>query len=264
MISEPKLGRRIAGGDQAEVFECGQTVCKLYRPHIPEQLAKHMAFREEAALKIVEAFDDVPAPRAPSVRQARGRWGVIMDRIEGQSFACSLRDHPEAKPEYMKAMARLHVAIHQHQAPGLPACKAWLGDEIQKAGIKLGAALPMQALLNRLAEMPDSDWLCHGDFHPSNVMGTPRRASAIDWPHATRGEPAVDVCQSWLLMQRGNPELASDYVEAYVAYANEGGRRLVRNDILRWSPVVACARLADNVPDEVDKLKAIAVEGLAQ
>jgi hypothetical protein len=75
-----------------------------------------------------------------------------------------------------------------------------------------------------------------------------------------RGHPAGDVCQSWLLMQRPPGEQdAMDYVDAY---ANESGS--TRNDILRWRPIVAGARLADNVPDEVARLKEIVTEGLSQ
>jgi hypothetical protein len=67
MTSE--LGRPIGcGGDQAEVFEYGQDVCKLYRDHIDKQLAKRMAVQEADALKLVEGFDDVPAPRVLGVR----------------------------------------------------------------------------------------------------------------------------------------------------------------------------------------------------
>jgi aminoglycoside phosphotransferase (APT) family kinase protein len=90
-------------------------------------------------------------------------------------------------------------------------------------------------------------------------MGKPGNAWIIDWTHATLGDPAVDVCQSWLLIQRSDKELAADYVETY---ARESGREL--NDILRWRPVVAGARLADNVPGEVNRLKAIVFEGLSQ
>ena len=52
-------------------------------------------------------------------------------------------------------------------------------------------------------------------------MGKPGKAWIIDWTHATQGDPAVDVCQSWLLMQRSDKELAAAYVEAY---AKESGR----------------------------------------
>lgn len=108
--------------------------------------------------------------------------------------------------------------------------------------------------------MPDSDRLCHGDFHPFNVMGKLGNAWIVDWPHAMRGDPAVDVCQSWLLMQRPPGEQdAMAYVEAY---AIESGLR--PNNILHWRAIVAGARLADDVPSEEEMLRKIVAEGLSQ
>ena len=74
MNSEPELGSRISGGDQAELFGFGKDVYKLYGSHVRPRDAKHMAIREARVLKIVEDFDDVPAPRVLGVRQIEGRW----------------------------------------------------------------------------------------------------------------------------------------------------------------------------------------------
>jgi hypothetical protein len=102
------------------------------------------------------------------VRRIGRRWGVTLNRIEGQTFAGTLRD-----PNYMRDFVCLQVAIHRHRAAELPDLKDWLGAEIQKAGIKLGASLPLQGILDRLAEMPESDRLCHGDFSRRTSWGSP-------------------------------------------------------------------------------------------
>jgi aminoglycoside phosphotransferase (APT) family kinase protein len=249
----PQLGPSIGGGDQAEVFEYGRDVCKLYSAHIPEPQSRDMAHREAAALRIVEDFDDVPAPKMRGVRQIGGRWGVIMSRIEGPTFSGALGD-----PACIREMAGLQAAIHRHHAATpLPDLKLWIAQGLRSAGHKLGNALPLQRLLELLADIPDSDALCHFDFQPSNVMGRPGAASVIDWTHAARGEPAIDVCQSWLLMGRSDPGLAKSYVEAY---ARQSGR--APNDILRWRSIVAGARLSGTVPDEVERLRRIVLDGL--
>jgi aminoglycoside phosphotransferase (APT) family kinase protein len=259
MTSEPELGSRIADGDQAELFEFGKDVCKLYKSHIRTHDAKRMAVREGRALKIVAAFNDVPAPQVFGVRQFEGRWGVRMTRLGGQNFKRLLRDGRDPRP-YMAEMARLHVAIHGHRTLRLATLKGWLEVEIREAGRKRGAAFPTQDVLDRLEAMPDSNQLCHGDFHFSNVMGALGNASIIDWPSAKRGHPAADVCQSWLLMQRPPGEHEA---MAYVrAYASESG--LTVKDVLDWRAIVAGARLADNVPDEVVRLTQIVAEGLSQ
>jgi Ser/Thr protein kinase RdoA (MazF antagonist) len=257
MTSEPEFNRPVSGGHQAQVFKYGQDALKLYQSHVP----KCLAFQEAAALAIVEALD-VPAPRLRGeVRQFAdesgvARWGVIMSWVEGPTFAKTLceRSAVTPAPDHLEAMACLHLSVHTHRAAQLPALKTQLGDNIRKA-TKLGKLNDMQEqdLLDRLAKMPESDWLCHGDFQPSNVIGRPGNAWIVDWPDATRGEPAVDVCQSYLLMQRSDPQLAFAYVEAY---ANESG--LVPDEILAaWLAIVAGARLADDVPNEVKTLRAM-------
>ncbi len=37
-----------------------------------------------------------------------------------------------------------------------------------------------------LNALPDGDFLCHGDFHPDNVMMTSGDPVLIDWPGAKR------------------------------------------------------------------------------
>jgi aminoglycoside phosphotransferase (APT) family kinase protein len=107
-------------------------------------------------------------------------------------------------------------------------------------------------LLDNLTALPDGDRLCHGDFHPWNILGWPSRLSVIDWMAASRGNSAADVCRSYVLMRSIAPEMASSYVDAY---AQLSGERL--GDIFQWLSVVAAARLAEGVPDEVDDLMAM-------
>ncbi len=51
------LGRLLGSGKEAEVYECGEWVVKLYRATAP----KRSAFREAAILAAIEAFE-LPAP----------------------------------------------------------------------------------------------------------------------------------------------------------------------------------------------------------
>jgi aminoglycoside phosphotransferase (APT) family kinase protein len=260
MISEPDWERPVGGGHQGRLFECGPDVGKVYCWWIGARRARSMAAREARALRTVEPFDDVPAPRLLGFRRFGPGWGLVMTRIQGRDFGSIMHDQPAAKPECIRQMARLHVAVHRHPAPRLPSLRAWLTREIRKAG-EADAAFPTGALLQRLAEMPEGDRLCHGDFHFSNVMGELGNASIIDWPSAMRGHPAADVCQSWLLMRRPPGERdAKAYIEAYAA---ESGSSV--KDILDWRTIVAGARLADDLPsEEVARLKEIVAEGLSQ
>jgi hypothetical protein len=68
------MGRLVAIGQRAEVFEWGSRVVKLYRP----AAAKNTAFREAAIHAAVEALG-LPVPTVWSVQQIDRRWGIVFD-----------------------------------------------------------------------------------------------------------------------------------------------------------------------------------------
>jgi predicted Ser/Thr protein kinase len=104
------LGRLLGSGKEAEAFEYGPLVAKLYRAHAP----KRSAFREAAILALVEQLG-LPAPRVWGVRQIEDRWGVLMDLASGPSFAEAVASDASLTPDYLRAMALLHLRIRQVQ-----------------------------------------------------------------------------------------------------------------------------------------------------
>ena len=174
-----------------------------------------------------------------------------MTRAEGPSFADVMRAQPERVPDYLKAMARLHSRVHGHPGTELGSLKARLASNIRRA-TKLGEAR-QDVLLEQLGSMPEGDRLCHGDFHPLNILGPPGGEIIVDWPDATQGDPAADVCRSFVLIRPVAPEVAAAYVEAYAGVGGETQER-----VYRWLPFVAAARLAEGVPDEEEGLMEMA------
>ena len=51
-----------------------------------------------------------------------------------------------------------------------------------------------------LNALPDGDFLCHGDFHPDNVMMTPGDPVLIDWPGAKKEIPAADSARTLVVL----------------------------------------------------------------
>jgi aminoglycoside phosphotransferase (APT) family kinase protein len=48
-------------------------------------------------------------------------------------------------------------------------------------------------ILASLGELPNGNVICHGDFHPKNVLITTEGPVIIDWADATLGHPLADV-----------------------------------------------------------------------
>ena len=72
------MGRLLAAGQRAEVFEWGSRVVKLCR----STGSKQVIFREAAINAAVEALG-LPVPAVWSVQQIDGRWGIVFDRVSG-------------------------------------------------------------------------------------------------------------------------------------------------------------------------------------
>ena len=236
------LGQLLGSGKVAEVYEFGDLVAKLYR----SPASKGSAFREAAALALAQSLE-LPVPSVEAVHQIGDRWGVIMDRAEEAAFAEADQRDPHRVTAYLAEMVKLHMRVHSHAGGRLGSMKARLRTNIL-AATNLGEAR-RQSLLDQLAALTDGDRLCHGDFHPRNIMGPPGQAILVDWLDACCGEPAADVCRSYVLMHRHVAAFASAYVDRYSEASGESRER-----ILQWLPFVAAARLAEDVPDEVDGL----------
>jgi hypothetical protein len=194
----------------------------------------------------VEALG-LPVPRLWSVQEIEGRWGLVLDRVRQGPFGEHMLDNASDMPRYLECMARLHMRIHAHEAihfaglnVGLAAniARTWHLDERRKRG-----------LLRGLADLPDAGQLCHGDFHPMNILGEISRPVIIDWLDARRGDPAADVCRSYLLLRLHAAEIAPAYLDAYCGISG-----MARERILNWLPFVAAAKLAEDVPRELGGL----------
>jgi len=239
---EEMLGRLLATGNTAQIFECGSRVIKVYK----SSAAKRAAFLEAARSAAVEALG-LPVPRVWGVHEVGGRWGLSFDRVTQKSFAEQMLGNWNDVPQYLRCMARLHMRIHSHQAIQFAGLKVTLAANI--------AATPLldlprkQELLDAIGDMPDGDRLCHGDFHPENILGDMSEPMIIDWLDARRGDPAADVCRSYVLLKLHADEIAIAYLDAYCRLSNTD-----RDAVLRWLPYVSAAKLAEGVPDESDGL----------
>jgi len=236
-------GRLLATGNVAEVFEWGHRVLKLYK----SPAAKQVAFREAAIHAAVEALW-LPVPSVWGVEQVDGRWGVLFDRVPEKSFAERMRRNPDRIPSYLDRMARLHVEMHKHVVVLFAGLKLRVASRITETGHL--DEVRKEGLLEGLAAMPDGDRLCHGDFHPLNILGDIDHPVVIDWPDACRGDPAADLCRSYVLLALHAKELAAPYLDAYCRLGD-----ISREAALAWLPYVAAAKLAENVPGEMDGLR---------
>jgi Ser/Thr protein kinase RdoA (MazF antagonist) len=161
------LGARIAEGRTAEVYAWDEgTVVKLYRDWTPRRWID-----EELQIARVVHAAGVAAPAPGEIVEINGRAGLVYERLDGPSML----EHMQKRwfltvHQFAKQMAGLHVAMHRCQAPDLPRFRDRLAHNIGHAP-DLPDAL-RAAVLRQLESLPDGDSLCHGDFHPGNILMT--------------------------------------------------------------------------------------------
>lgn len=157
---------RIGGGREAEVFAWGDgRVLRLAHDASRAAAVEREALALEAAHR---AGASVPAVYERLT--VDGRPGVVMDRVDGDDLLAWLGRRPWTVWSTGKTLGRQHVALHRVVAPeGLPP----LPEELRRRlSSELVPADVRRLALDRLEQLPDGERLCHGDFHPANVLRT--------------------------------------------------------------------------------------------
>jgi Ser/Thr protein kinase RdoA (MazF antagonist) len=264
MATHTTPGQRtlIGRGRTAEIYAWDQgRALKLYYSGWPADAVNH-----EAEISQVVAATGVTAPAVDGVLEVDGRHGVLFERLVGPSLLEQVAGHPWTLPRAVRVFTDLHLAVHTHTvADGpLPSQRTRLVRQIEEAPAITEEA--RRAALQRLAQLPDGEALCHGDYHPDNVLVTPRGPIIIDWVSATRGHPLADVAQTDLLLRIGEPPETRSRVErGLLAVARGYVRRTYLRRYLRLRPArqaeftawrfpISVARLAEEIPGEREQL----------
>ena len=259
------LNKPIALGRTAEVYDWQEgAILKLYHEWCPS----HWAENEAKVARVVVAAG-IPTPAAIDIVEVNGRRGVIYKRVTGISMLQDMNARPWMGFRHARSLAELHVKINGLSVPGLRAYKDNLAAVIRRAP-HLGDDL-RASMLDLLPALPNGDRLCHGDFHPGNVMLTGEGPVVIDWMTACTGSPWADFTRTSLLMLIG-AQAAPDQVHPlvrlviklfYRIYARRYLELLPdpQNERNTWIPVIAAARLDERIKPETQALVEMAKRG---
>jgi len=258
----------IAIGFTAEVYawKDGQ-VLKLFNQGKSERTVE-----KEARLARIVYSSGLPVPAVGEVVKIGERFGLEYERVIGTSMLQLFLSKPWRVDFYARMLAELQADMHTRSLPEMPSLRDNLLRKIKNAGL-LSESL-RQAALTALDNLPEGDKLCHGDFHPGNILLTRRGPVIIDWIDASRGSPILDVARSTLLFGGGPlpPGIPARWLvkllrDRFYRIYLKRYFQLNPNDsqqLLHWIPVVAAARLDENVHFDEPRLLAIAQSLLVQ
>ncbi|SHG78999.1 aminoglycoside phosphotransferase family protein [Ornithinibacillus halophilus] len=202
-----KLGKKIAEGASAEVFEWedDEKIIKIARPTIDKKY-----FQTEFANTVKMWNLGLPVPQAYEMLEYDNRPCIVFERIHGNTLRDrffkrllpQLASHPE-KIDWNDALfsARLLANIHTLTHQELPTNqRTFLKNQIQS--VNYLSKEEESAVLELLNDLPLKERICHGDANPNNILFTHEgEPILIDWLNASLGNPEADIAEFIIMIR---------------------------------------------------------------
>jgi aminoglycoside phosphotransferase (APT) family kinase protein len=260
MVMETIIGE----GNTAQVIVLNEhTVAKQFHEHVSDSAIEQEYIKSKT---VMDCGISVPAVFKREL--INGRNALLYEKINGSPLTKKMADQPWNTRRLIYQMAELQVSVHNKEMPNLPLQNEVLQQKIEKA--EELTSEEKKIITNHLLDLPEEHSLCHGDFHPDNILLTKSGPVIIDWADATQGNRLADLARTLIiLMYGGLPEnmkllrnktmlylrkrIADQYLKSYkrISYFSN-------KSIEEWMLPVAAARLSENLPNyEKEKLVSI-------
>lgn len=225
------LDRVIAVRNNKTIYRDGDACIKVFDSSYSKadvlNEALNQARIEETGLNI---------PRIREVTMVDGKWAIVSDYIKGKTLSQLMKEDPDNKSKYIEMLVDLQLEVQSKTCPLLNKLKDKMNRKICLSELD---ATTRYDLHTRLEGMPKHTKVCHGDFHPSNIIisddGT---AYILDWSHATQGNASADAARTYLLFWlAGDIEGAKEYLDLFCKKSDTA-----KQYVQKWMPIVAASQ----------------------
>lgn len=258
---------KVNGGFCAEIFDAGDG--KLLKLGNSDWDRAQMLQEYETTKTVGEL--GIAAPAVYGFVEAEGRYGFLMEKLEDRTMLHRIDKSLGRAFALAKQLARLHFDIHKAPMCELP------GQEdvfVRAIGTRKTLTKSEQTDLIRVVRaLPKGKMaICHGDFHPLNILYQGNRPAIIDWGFAYTGDPRGDVAGTYMITKLMATKVAAKtrvehfmfrvFTPVFAELYLKEYRRLSgysRREILAWLPVRAATYLDHDLPErQNDKLHRLA------
>ncbi|MWC27653.1 phosphotransferase family protein [Paenibacillus sp. MMS18-CY102] len=243
-----KYGEIIGQGNTATVYEWEEgRALKLFFQGYPQH-AVETEFLNAVAINELN-FDK---PKAYEMINCEDRVGIVYDRVEGEPLLGWLFRTGDIQgcAEYM---AGLHTAIVQNSVSNVMNYKHFLKYHIENA--QSASPMERERALEMLDQLKDGDTLCHGDFHPGNIMLSGGHTAVIDFMNVCHGDYLYDVARTVYLVEYTPVPAETEDREAFLRLKKSLADHYLiamnttREMISEYLSVIRTARMGEN-PNE--------------
>jgi uncharacterized protein (TIGR02172 family) len=193
---ELKTLRKIATGGQAEIFdlEDGKVLRLMFR-----QADKILIDYEFKSLQKVKQHGLI-VPEVFEIVSIDNRPGLIMEKIDGMTMTRMIQINPLLLPKKARELGEIHNKLNKIVAPeGLMELKSRIKTFVERS--QFIDSEEKTFVYDILDQLPSGDKLCHGDFHPGNIIVKGNKDYIIDWCGVTSADPIADLAETYLILR---------------------------------------------------------------
>lgn len=249
-------GKLIGQGGTAEVFQWGDKhIIKLYRKGIPTNLIENEFKNSRVVFQ-----NRVSTPYAEKIVEVEDRKGIVYEFVDGITMTKFMMKKPWYLSKVAVRLAELQYEFHKCSVTGIASTKTRLADRIKYVDVLDDEK--KNFILKYLDGLEDGNSLCHGDFHPDNILISGEKEIIIDWMDATYGSPLADVARTCIVISTGalpnntslilgkiiklvQGKLYSEYIKKYIKISG-----VKMEEVEKWYLPVAAARLIEGISKE--------------
>jgi len=231
----------IGQGATTTIYRDGNTAVKLY-VDAPVDEADNEATRQQFAYNA-----GLPVPAVYGTRKLKDNSIALdMEYIAGRPLVQPGMDR-DKRNQAIQVLVNLQCEVHKVHASSLPKLTDRLAWRIKTVEY---LDEPQKGDLLSFLHIMDGDFdnLCHGDFHPHNILYDGSKHWIVDWVDAAAGNPLADACRTYLIFKQYMSRSAGIYLRTFCKESKSK-----QDDVLKWLPIIAASRLKENM-DEKSRL----------
>lgn len=187
-----KIGELIGIGNTARVYQWGKTeIIKIFYD-------QSSAMNEANNAEIINNLQ-LRSPNYSGLVEFEGKIGIVYEKIDGPTMLWHIEPTEQSISYNAKLMANLQYEIHHVENKLVPNLKLEITNKINNS---LEISSPeKQIILDLLNSLPDGNRICHYDFHPDNIIISPKGPIIIDWLNLLVGNQEADVTRTSMMIQ---------------------------------------------------------------
>lgn len=186
------MSKVLGEGNTAKIYELDESkVLKLFdnnfsRESILKEYNNALAIKDMLFKK----------PQVLDYKKIDNCYGIVYEKISGISLLEWIIDTVDIESCSVN-MAKLHKKILANKVNNVSSYKDFI-----KSCIKgYDKTEEYYEMLNLLDKLPDSDYLCHGDYHPGNILITNGEMYVIDFMNICTGPRLYDIARTVYLIE---------------------------------------------------------------